>query len=106
MATSGEMVGWILANAAATSAVAFGMFKLFAEKWLNSKFQRQLEEFKHAQQKEIEQLRFRINAMMDRATKLHQRAFDVLPEAWSRLNDACGKTLALVRPYGPPWRGI
>jgi putative transposase len=32
---------------------------------------------------------------MDRTTKLHQREFDVLPEAWGRLNDAFVKTCDL-----------
>src|SRR4051794_34972420 len=33
---------------------------------------------------------------MDRATKLHQREFEVLPEIWSKLNDAFGATQALA----------
>jgi hypothetical protein len=61
------------------------LFKVLGEKWLNAKFEERLAQYKHAQQKEIEQLRFRINSLMDRTTKLHQHEFDVLPEAWSRL---------------------
>ena len=33
---------------------------------------------------------------MDRATKLHQREFEVLPEIWSKLNDAYGATQGLA----------
>jgi len=77
-------------------ATAFALFKLLAEKWLTAKFDERLAEYKHAQQKELEQLRFRINAMMDRTVKLHQREFDVVPETWSRLNDALNSVMALV----------
>jgi len=43
--------------------------------------------YKHEQQKELEHLKFSINAQMDRATKLHQREFEALPEAWSNSTD-------------------
>jgi hypothetical protein len=33
---------------------------------------------------------------MDRAAKLHQREFEVLPQAWSLLTDAFGIAMALV----------
>jgi hypothetical protein len=69
-------------------AFAFALFKFLGEKWLNNKFEERLASFRHEQQKEIEHLRFRINALMDRTAKLHQWEFEVLPEAWGRLNDA------------------
>jgi hypothetical protein len=70
-------------------AVATWLFlKLFAERWLNSKFERQLQSYKHAQEREIEELRFRINSLFDRKTKLHQREFEIVPEAWGRLVEA------------------
>ena len=91
-------IGAFILGSGAISAIAFGLFKVLGEKWLNAKFEERLAEYKHAQQKEIEQLRFRINALMDRTTKLHQHEFDVLPEAWSRLNDAFAQTSVLVSP--------
>jgi hypothetical protein len=33
---------------------------------------------------------------MDRATKLHQREFDVLPETWAKLTEAYGITTAIT----------
>jgi hypothetical protein len=80
------------------AAVSYWLFKLFSEKWLNTKFQERLESYKHEQQKELEQLRFKINALMDRTTKLHQREFDVLPEAWSRLVDAHDHVFSVQYP--------
>lgn len=69
-------------------AIAYGVFKSFGEKWLNAKFEERLAVYKHEQQRELEQLRYKINTLMDRTVKLHQREFDVLPEAWGRLTDA------------------
>ena len=51
--------------------------------WLDSKFAERLEAYKHQQQRELEQLRFQINALFDRVTKLHQREFQVLPDAYA-----------------------
>src|ERR1035437_9588474 len=73
---------------AVIGAFSYCVFKIFSEKWLNAKFEERLASYKHEQQKELEQLRFKINALMDRTTKLHQREFEVLPEAWSNLVDA------------------
>jgi hypothetical protein len=81
------------------TGLALWLFKLLGEKWLSSKFSERLEAFKHDQQKEIEHLRFEINKLFDRTTKLHQQEFDVLPKAWSLLvtsnNSARGLTAAL-----------
>jgi hypothetical protein len=79
-------------------AIALALFKIFGEKWLSAKFEERLSEYKHAQQKELEHLRYEINALMDRTIKLHQHEFDVLPEAWGKLNDAFGLTQACVSP--------
>jgi hypothetical protein len=75
-------IGALIVGSGTIGAIAFGLFKVLGEKWLNAKFEERLAEYKHAQQKEIEQLRFRINSLMDRTTKLHQHEFEVLPEAW------------------------
>jgi hypothetical protein len=61
------------------------------QKWLDAKFEERLAAYRHAQQRELEQLKFEINTLMDRMVRLHQREFDVLPEAWGRLNDAFQK---------------
>jgi hypothetical protein len=79
----GKAVLW-LAGASGVGGVAIQIFKRFSEKWLDAKFARRLEELKHAHATELEDLRFQIATLLDRATKLHAREFDVLPEAWSR----------------------
>lgn len=86
-----EIAAWVTAVLAASGVLtlfAFWLFKLLGEKWLTNKFAQRLEAFKHDQQREIEHLRFEISRLLDRAVKLHQREFDVLPRAWSLTSKA------------------
>jgi hypothetical protein len=95
----GPILTYLLAFGATISglgAIIYWLFKLLAEKWLNAKFEERLSAYKHAQQKELEQLKFEISALLDRTVKLHQREFDVLPEAWGLLTDA----FSITRPIG------
>lgn len=80
-----KAAGWLVIYASVIGTAAYGIFRLFGETWLKSKFDRQLEALKSGQEQEIERLRFRINTLFDRATKLHQSEFEVLPELWNRL---------------------
>src|SRR5258705_7550804 len=116
METLFAILGYLLV--AATGLTGLGVLLLFlfrtaAEKWIGAKFDKQLEAFKHEQQVEIERLKFSISAQLDRATKLHQREFDVLPKAWGKLKDAHGiiselvsrgKTITDLNPMSDPQR--
>jgi len=97
-----EILAWLAAlglTAAVSAGAAFALFKIFADQWLSSKFNRQLEAYKHAQQKELERLRLGINTQLDRVTKLHQQEFEILPTLWTKLTEAHGKTAALASPF-------
>jgi hypothetical protein len=63
-------IGAVVVGAGAVGAFAWWLFRLFSEKWLNAKFEERLAAYKHVQQKELEHLKFQINAQMDRATIL------------------------------------
>lgn len=93
-----QAVGLLTAVGGGVVAIAYGVFKRFGEKWLDARFEERLAAYRHAQGKELEQLRFQINALLDRAVKLHQREFDVMPEAWARLNDSFWSVSAFVSP--------
>ena len=80
------------------SLIVYQAFKYLAVKWLDARFEERLQDLKHQHGKEIEELRFKISAMLDRTVKLHQREFEVLPEAWSKLNDAFWNTRGFVSP--------
>ncbi|WP_210482929.1 hypothetical protein [Microvirga antarctica] len=86
--TLATAAGTIVVAGGGISIIVYGLFRYLGERWLTAKFDERLQAYKHAQQKELEQLRFRINSLMDRTTKLHEREFDVVPEAWARLIDA------------------
>lgn len=92
-------VGYLVVGIGAVGTFAWWLFRTFSERWLNAKFEERLAAYKHEQQKELEHLKFSINAQMDRATKLHQREFEALPEAWARLMDAHGVVASLVSRY-------
>lgn len=81
-----KAIGLLVVAAGGLTAIAYAIFKNLGEKWLDARFDERLAAYKHEQQKELEQVRFKITALLDRATKLHQREFEVLPEAWSLLN--------------------
>jgi len=83
-----KLVGGIVVAGGSLSLIVYHAFKHLAAKWLDARFEERLEALKHEQQKELEQLRYKVSALLDRAVKLHQCEFDVLPEAWSKLNDA------------------
>jgi hypothetical protein len=74
--------GFIIASSA---AAAYWLFRTFSEKWLGSKFDERLESLKHSQQQELEALRSRVSALMDRTIKLHQREYEVLPALWEKM---------------------
>ena len=86
----------LVVSVLAASGLAVWIFKTFGEKWLSAKFNERLESYRHAQQKELERLKFNINALMDRTTKLHQYEFDVLPQLWALLNEAFAETQFLI----------
>jgi hypothetical protein len=83
-----NLVGAIVLAGGGLSLVVYQVFKHLAARWLDAKFEQRLQSLRHEHDQELEGLRFKIAALLDRAVKLHQREFEVLPEAWSKLNDA------------------
>jgi hypothetical protein len=99
METLIAILGYVLVAATGLTGVGALLLLLFrkaAEKWIGVKFDKQLEAFRHEQRIEIERLKSSISAQLDRATKLHQREFEVLPKAWGKLKDAHGIISELV----------
>lgn len=93
-----KVVGSIVIVGGGLSVIVYQAFKYLAAKWLDTKFKERLQLLQHQHEDEIEQLRFKISAMLDRATKLHQREFEVLPEAWAKLNDSFWNIRSFVSP--------
>jgi hypothetical protein len=92
-------IGAFILAGGGLGAICFALFKFFGEKWINAKFEERLAAYKHIQQQELERLKLKINTLMDRTTKLHQREFDVIPEVWSRLNHANVAVRSFIAPF-------
>lgn len=93
-----KLVGAVVVAGGGLALIVYQVFKHLAAKWLDAKFDERLQALRHEHGKEIEKLRFRISALLDRTTKLHQREFEVLPEIWFRLNDAFWIVRRFVSP--------
>lgn len=90
----GDFIGKVVVYGGSSALVAFCLFRFLGEKWIEGKFAERLEAYKHAQAKELEEVRFRISSIFNRVTKLHDKEFEILPEVWGKLNDA---RLAVLR---------
>ena len=93
-----EYIGKALVVGGGASVVAYQAFKHFAAKWLDARFQKNFQQLVHDQNKEIERLKNELTKSFDRATKLHQREFDVLPQIWDQVSEAYWATASLVSP--------
>src|SRR5437879_3054551 len=94
-----KAAGVIVVAGGGAAALIFGPLRYSADKWLTAKFNQRLEQFKHAQQVEMENLRFKINSLFDRTTKLHQREFEVVPTAWALLVECKNQVSALIAAF-------
>jgi hypothetical protein len=81
-------LGKIIAYGGGSVAIAYAAFTFFGKKWIENLFQKKIELYKHEQAKEIEHLKYQINSLLNRVTKIHEKEFEVLPAAWNKLYDA------------------
>jgi len=92
-------LGKILVYGGGGAAVAYGLFMFLGKKWIENKFSKSLEIYKHAQNKELEELRYKINTQFNRVTKIHEKEFELLPEAWLKMQDALGRISQFTSLY-------
>ena len=69
-------------------AASYGLFRWLGEKWIDQKFEKQMEAYKTKQSRELERLRHKINGVFDRTIRLHTKEFEVLPDLWGKLVEA------------------
>jgi hypothetical protein len=91
-----SVFGQIVAYSGIAALAAFGLFRFFGQKWIEDKFAQRLQEYRHEQAKELEDVRFRINSQFNRLTKLHEKEFDILPNVWGKLHDAYQATARCI----------
>lgn len=78
-------IGALVVAGGVPALAAYALFRFLGEKWLSTKFEEKMAAYRHAQTKELEGLKLRLNTLFDRTIKLHQKEFDVLPECWAKL---------------------
>ena len=91
-----HLVGAVVVAGGGLALLVYQAFKHLASKWLDTKFDERLQDLRHKHEQELEHLRFRINALLDRTTKLNEREFEVLPEAWGKLHTAFWEVRSFV----------
>ena len=89
----------ILAYGGGGAAVAYCIFSFLGKKWIENRFSKRLEEYRHAQYKELEELRFKITTLINKLTKIHEKEFEVLPKSWAMMQDALGQVSSLASVY-------
>lgn len=65
---------------------AWGVFQFLGKKWIENKFQKSLQDHKHKHDEEIQRLKCEIDLQLSRVTKIHEKEFEVLPQAWVKLH--------------------
>jgi hypothetical protein len=94
-----KLLGKLIIYGGGTAAMAYGLFRFLGEKWIENKFAEKLEAYKHKQQQELEQTRYTINSLFSRVSKIHEKEFEVLPEAWSQMHDALFSLTRFTKPF-------
>lgn len=77
------------------AVIAWAIFAKFGDRWLEHRFAKRLEAFKHEEAKELEHLRHQITSLFSRISKIHEKEFEVLPTAFLYLHKAYGACFAL-----------
>ncbi len=83
-------------NLVATSGMGFLLFKAWGEKWLQKRFDAQLADLKHKQQKELDKNRDEVQRIFNRIVKIHEKEFEVYPQAWLMLQTLQGTAFHAV----------
>lgn len=97
-----EQIGKFIANlfvyAGSAALIAFGLFKTLGEKWLDTKFAQRLKTLEHAYAIELSKLKQRLETAASGINRLHQKEFEVLPEAWGLLDEAVNTLRWVISP--------
>jgi hypothetical protein len=78
----------LIAYGGGATVIAYFVFQFLGKSWLDNKFEKGLENFKHQKDIEIQKLRIEIESLLSGKIKLQERDFTILPEAWAKLNSA------------------
>ncbi|GEM_PF-6377647 len=82
-----KYLGLIVAAGGGGAAVVFGVFQAWGKGWLDSHFDKRLEDLRHEQNKEVERLKLELNISLDRSQRLNHLEFEALPRVWQTMLD-------------------
>lgn len=84
MQTIFDIIGMIALTGGIAGAVATALLKIFGERWIGSKFDKEIERLRDSHARELAHLTYQIDGLLDRTTKLNDWEFRIVPEAWGK----------------------
>ena len=93
-----DIVLAILASGGGAAVVAAAIFRFLGVSWLESKFNQQLENFRHENAKELAQLNASVDGALSKTVKSQEKEFEVLSEMWRLANVAHGTIGGFISP--------
>ncbi|MGH8502635.1 MAG: hypothetical protein ACREVE_09210 [Gammaproteobacteria bacterium] len=88
----------LVAYGGGAAAISYLLFQYLGKTWIENKFSQKLDQLRHQQALELQRLRVEIDSLLSGALKLQEREFQVLPEAWEKLDEAHRLVSWLVSP--------
>jgi hypothetical protein len=80
-----EFLGKIVAYGGGAAVIAYLIFAFLGKKTVETWFAKRLRKFEYD-----------LSSLFNRVTKIHEKEFEVLPEAWLKMQDAIGRVSDLV----------
>jgi len=94
-----RFIGEVVVYGGGAAAVAYALFVFLGKNWIENQFAKGLQKYRHRQNEELEEIRYKINTLFDKVTKVHEKEFQVLPEAWGKLTDAINHVHKFVSAF-------
>lgn len=91
-----SFIGLLVTQGGGAAVIAFGAYRFIGKNWVKSQFDKELEKFKSEQAHELEAAKSKLDLLLKRNVKWHEKEYDVFPEMWTRLNKAMGALERLV----------
>lgn len=93
-----KFLGQLIAYGGGAAAIAYVLFIFLGRNVVENWFSRRMEAYKNAQAQELEEFKYKINALFNRVTKIHEKEFEVLPRVWELLQNALGQIGRMASP--------
>lgn len=94
-----EYIWAFVAAGGGGAVIAFGIIRVFGEKWLDSKFAGRLQDLRHEHERQMELVRLEASRSLDRSARLNEREFEVSAEAWALIFEAFARTMGALPGY-------